>query len=104
VQRARFDDLDRALGAAEQHAERIAAGTARGPVDLRIRQFDPVQQVAARIELAGPERLLPSVRAGIDVRGDGSLEAYRGRLRREVIERWQGETAFAALRRTLAAS
>ncbi len=104
VQRGRFDDLDTALDAAEEHAQRVAAVTARASVDIAVRQFEPVQQVAARVELAGPERLLPSVRAGIDVRGDGSLEAYRGRVRREVIQQRQGETAFAALRRALSAS
>ena len=59
--------------------------------------------VVARIELAGPERLLPSARGGVDVRGDGSTEAYVGGIRREVVKQRKGETAYKALRRVLVA-
>jgi hypothetical protein len=90
------------LGDALEEVERIA-GELADEVDTRpaggvlIRRLDPVQQVVGRIELSGPGRL----RAGVDVRGDGSCEAFTGRVRRTLVDQRDGETAFAALRRVL---
>ena len=102
VQHARFDELEPALVEIERRARELSKAAPTKEIDVKYKQFEPVQQVTARLELAGPERLLPSVRAGIDVRGDGSTEAYLGRLRRTVVEQRKGETAYKALRRTLA--
>lgn len=101
VEHARFDTLDQALDALEQRALDLSGTASRDPIDAKLRRFEPVQQVAARIELAGPERMFPSTRGGVDVRGDGSIEAYLGRVRRRVVEQRKGETSYAALRRAL---
>jgi hypothetical protein len=97
VQRLKAGSLDEALALIRRSTQAVPE---RGPMDLRVRRFEPVQQVAARAEVAGPER----VRAGIDVRGDGSAEAWTGRVRRRLIEQQAGEDAYAALRRVLSSS
>ncbi len=101
VRRSRYDELSAALDALEQRAGELAERAPREAVDARFKRFEPIQQVVARLELAGPERVLPSVRAGVDVRGDSSIEAYLGRIRRQVVPQGKGETAYRALRRAL---
>jgi len=101
IMRSRHGSLDDALGALEREL------TALGPVARRrtqkalTREYEPVAQVAARGEIAGPSRINPRVRAGADVRGDGSIEVYEGKVRRRLIDREQREGPFDALRRTL---
>ncbi len=101
VQRRRFDELEQALEVLETRARELARDASGTAVDVKFKRFEPVEQVAARIELAGPQRLMPSIRAGLDVRGDGSTEAYLGHIRRQVIEQQGGETAYGALRRAV---
>jgi hypothetical protein len=95
VERQRFDDLDSALDALEARARALAEGASAREIDLKVRQFEPLAQVVARLEVSGRRRL----RAGVDVRGDGSVEAQTGVLRREVVEQRTGESAYDALRR-----
>ena len=101
VERQRFAELESVLDAIESRTRTFAEAAPKRPLDLRYKKLDPVQQVIARLELAGPERLMASVRAGIDIRGDGSAEPYRGGLRRRPINQQPGESAIAALRRVL---
>jgi len=97
VQRHRFESLQPALDVLETEMRSLAQTGHRSTVDLRYRRFEPVQQVMARAELRGPDGL----RAGLDLRGDGSAEAYTGRLTRDLVAERDGEDAFQALRRTL---
>lgn len=85
-----LDALDTALAQIDER---------RDPVHWIGRDIDPVKQVVARAEVAGK-----GVRGGIDVRGDGSAEAFTGRLRRSLVPQLDGESASAALRRALGAS
>ena len=91
--------LDEALRELELEGRELEAGADGRPEGgTLIRRLEPVQIVVARLELSGPRRL----RAGVDVRGDGSSEAFTGRLRRRVVEQRDGESAYDALRRELA--
>jgi hypothetical protein len=98
VRKERHDDLKAALDAMEREGEELADGAHAEPEGGGlIRRIEPVQQVVARVELKGPDGL----RAGVDVRGDGSSEAFTGRVRRRLVEQRRGEDAYRALRRTL---
>lgn len=102
VEKHAFAELAEALDVLEQQARRLTGGGARRtPVRTRMRTYEPIEQVGARIELKGPQRLFPSLRAGVDVRGDGSVEAWSGGIRRTLIGQEAGEDAFAALRRVV---
>ena len=101
VERERFDELAAALDALESRLQPLAGRALRDTVDLRYREFEPVAQVAVRGEVSGPGLL--AVHGGVDLRGDGSAEAYTGRVMRRLVEQRKGETAFAALRRALTA-
>jgi hypothetical protein len=100
VERDRFDAVGPAIDALQRRMEELAGTTRRRTVDLRYKRFEPVQQVAVRAEISGPGRL----RAGVDLRGDGSTEAYTGRLRRRLVEQRERETPYDALRRSLGGS
>ena len=101
VARSRFDALDAALDALAADVVQLSHGPQREAIDLKVRRFEPIQQVVARAELSGPQRLFPRLRAGVDVRGDGSSEAWIGRASRRVIAQEDGESAVQALRRAL---
>jgi hypothetical protein len=94
----RFAGLDAALTSLEHEATKLA-----GHADQRsyggtlIRRLDPARVVVARLEVSGPRGL----RAGVDVRGDGSSEAFTGRIRRRVLDQRDAESAFDALRRAV---
>jgi hypothetical protein len=97
VEKARHATLDSALDALE--TETRAAATTQVPHVERAlgREYEPSQQVAVRGEVRGPG----GVTGGIDVRGDGSAEAFTGRFRRSLIALADREDAWSGLRRAL---
>jgi hypothetical protein len=100
VRHAQFEELEEAM--AEMRAEAHAI-QAEGPLPAAslLRDYQARDQVHARLQLTG-KGLLSKPVAGVDVRGDGSLVAYRGGLRREELEPQGRDTPFDAVRETLA--
>lgn len=99
VRKEPHSGLDDALRALEREGRELESGAdGRSHGGTLIRKLEPVQIVVARLELSGPGRL----RAGVDVRGDGSSEPFTGRLRRRVLAQRDGESPYDALRRELA--
>jgi hypothetical protein len=95
----RFGDLRSALDALERSGHRLQGQADADSVGgSMMRRFEPGDQVTARLELSGG-----GVHAGVDIRGDGRAVPFRGRLLRNEITRDSGESAYDALRRTLAA-
>jgi hypothetical protein len=102
VRKQRLPSLALALDALEEAGRAEEALPPKTTVDLRARTFEPGAQVVARIELSGPERFWPKLRAGVDVRGDRSSEAWEGRVARTLIDQQERESSYDALRRVLA--
>jgi len=101
VSHERTESLGEAIDVLERRLLALGRDARREHRKVFSREYEPVAQVSARGEVSGPNRLRPRVQAGADVRGDGSIEAYRGRLRRTLITQQRGENAFDALRREL---
>ena len=98
MRRLRCSALNDALTVLEREGRELEAGADGRPEGgTLIRRLEPVQIVVGRLELSGPGGL----RAGVDVRGDGSSEAFTGRLRRRVVEQRDDESPYDALRRKL---
>jgi hypothetical protein len=99
VEHADFDDLDAAVAAMRARALEIRAQGPARPV-RSLRDFDPADQVRARLQLSG-RGLLRKPTAGVDVRGDGTFVAYRGGVGREELGPNHDETPFELVRETL---
>lgn len=99
VAHAEFEDLDEAVQAMRRRALDIRA---EGPVKSvsMLRDFEPADQVHARLQLSGKGRFRKPV-AGVDVRGDGAFVPYRGGMRREELDPTDYDTPFDAVRETL---
>jgi hypothetical protein len=93
-----YDSFDAAFSELHKRGKELERTTNAKPVNTMLgRRFDPVQQVAARLELHAPR----GVRGGVDIRGDGSSEAFTGWIRRKLVAQRAGESPYQALRREL---
>jgi hypothetical protein len=101
VEHARYPTLDAAIDAAATELAALEPEARREPARAFTREVAPIAQVAARLELRGPGGLVGGPRGGIDLRGDGSSEAWTGRASKQVVVPERGETVVAALRRVL---
>ena len=99
VTRERFEDIDSAVAALERHAKEIRAA---GPLRSRkmLREFEPEDQVAGRVEISTGGLFRRGEDAGIDVMGDGRLIPFLGGMRREELDPGR-DGPFAAVRRAL---
>jgi hypothetical protein len=100
VSREKFEDLDAAMSALERHVAEIRDA---GPLDTRklLRDFEPEDQVAGRVEISTGGFLRRGRDAGVDVMGEGSLVAFSGGMRRVELDQ-RGHGPFEAVRRELA--
>jgi hypothetical protein len=99
VDRESFDELEDAIAAMERAVEEVRAA---GPLEgvKMLRDFEPGERVAARIEMS-TGGWLRGREAGVDVMGDGGLVAYAGGMGRRELEADSDEAAFDAVRREL---
>jgi hypothetical protein len=97
TEKTSHESAEAALDALEREL-RVAVARQQPRVERVLgREYEPVEQVAVRGELRGPRGL----RAGIDVRGDGSAAAFTGRVRRVPLPLGEREDAWGALRRVV---
>jgi hypothetical protein len=94
-----FEDLGEAVGEMRRRALEIRGAGPAKPVSA-LRDFEPGDQVRARLQLRGTGLLRKPV-AGVDVRGDGTFMPYRGAVRREELDPTDYETPFDLVRETL---
>jgi hypothetical protein len=102
VEHAGFDDLGEAVAAMRAKAMEIRSEGPARPV-RSLRDFEPGDQVRARLQLTGRSGFLRKSTAGIDVRGDGTFVPYSGGVGREELDPSDHETPFELVRETLEA-
>jgi hypothetical protein len=99
VERESFDDLAAAIAAMERAVDEVRAS---GPLESvkMLRDFEPAERVAARIEIS-TGGWLRGREAGVDVMGDGHVVSYAGGMGRRELEAGSDQAAFDAVRREL---
>lgn len=99
VEHSQFGDLGEAVAAMRERALAIRAEGPARPV-RSLRDFEPKDQVLARLQLSGRGLFRKSV-AGVDVRGDGTFVPFKGGIVREELDPTYHDTPFDLVRETL---
>lgn len=102
VEHSDFDDLDVAVAAMRERAMAIRADSPPAQTVRSLRDFEPADQVHARLQLSGRGLFRKPV-AGVDVRGDGSFVPFSGGVAREELDPSAHVTPFDLVRETLEA-
>jgi hypothetical protein len=104
IERTQFAELDKALRALDRRVAELEPTAHREDVHVLKRKIEASRLVSIRFEISGPGRIMPAFRGGLDLRGDGSMEAFTGRTRRTLITQGKRESATQALRRVATAA
>jgi hypothetical protein len=100
VRRETHASLDEAVRAMESAVEEVRDEGGLPTVKM-LREFEPGDRVAARIEISSGGWLRGRT-AGVDVMGDGSLVPFSGGVRRSGLDVLPDEPPLDAVRRELA--
>ena len=100
VSKLRAESADEALGSVRETIDRVRR-EGNLPSISAFREYRPGQRVHCRIEVNGPGVLRPPS-GGVDVMGDGSVVAYAGAVRKDVIPADTVDEALDGLRDALA--
>jgi hypothetical protein len=100
VEKEKFFSLDLAMNKLEKRVEDILKQDRPETVNAGPREFGPEEQVVARLEVRGP-KMLRGPRAGIDLKGDGEMVAFKGRLFRSELPGADANDSYEAIRQIL---
>lgn len=101
VTRLRCATIDELFEQVERQSEEMSDRADGEAVSSMFRDYEAIELVHGRIEVTIADGPFKHRRGGIDVRRDGSIEAFVGRANRTVVEPTPGETIPQALRREL---
>lgn len=102
VQKFEFATEDELFAKLAEEVDAQVADTAGlGDVGSPLRNYEAIEIVHSRIELAISDGMFKKRRGGVDVRRNGDVEAWLGRASRVLIEPRPGEGLVAALRREI---
>jgi hypothetical protein len=99
VRQEEFDELREAIAAMQERAAEVVRA---GPLEHAkgFRDYEPAEQVAARIALSTGGRLRGR-EAGVDIMGDGALVPYAGVVNKRRLEGGSPDRALEAVEEAL---